>query len=188
MQKVESRPLFQRQQVSSDVLWGLTSNYSSYLYNCNGTTFSRDPLNLTGLNTKRDSGIAGPGAIGVGYTVSQRRFKEKKAKKTGQVVRLVLRVKSKRQMQKRNLVARKDDKGNVVQTPVNKQRVPIHNRSVFVQYNGLTPRVCVKVLRRGLTNYRRDLVPIAVNRLKRLYRFKIINKWRNRAEAKKATK
>jgi len=60
---------------------------------------------LTGLNTLRDSGVAGNGALGLGYTVSSRRIKEKKVKKEGQVVRVNLRVKSKRLLPRKNLVA-----------------------------------------------------------------------------------
>ena len=66
MQKVQSTFLFYRQQVSNDLLWGITQNYTSYLFKNNGTTFSRDPLNLSGLNTRRDNGVCANAAIGIG--------------------------------------------------------------------------------------------------------------------------
>jgi hypothetical protein len=178
MQQSQARPLFQRQQISSDLLWGMTQNYNSYLYTSRGHTFSRDPLNLSGLNLRRDSGIVGNAALGIDYTVSTRKIRSKKVKKEGQVVRVNLRVKSKRLMQRRNLVAK---------TPLTKQGVPIHNRSVYVQQRNLTTRAAVKVITRGLTNYRRDLVPLAIRRLRTIYRFKRVNKANNRREAKATT-
>ena len=186
MQKAPSKDLLVRQQYSSDVLWGLTKNYSSYLYKNNSYSFSRDPLNLTGLNTKRDSGICATAAIGIGYEiVSDRKIKEKKAKKKGKVLRLTLRIKTKRLIPKKHLTLRKDDKGVLVQPALNKQNVPVHNRSVFVEHRRLSTRSCIKVIKRGLTNYRGDLVNLAVRRLKRLHKFKKINKWNNRRESKK---
>lgn len=172
----QSGPLFQRQQVSSDVLWGLTQNYNSYLYTSRGNTFSRDPLNLTGLNLRRDSGIVGNAALGIDYTVTRRRIR--RTKKEGQVVRVNLRVKSKRLMPRRNLVAK---------TPLTKQGVPIHNRSVYVLQRNLTTRAAVKFVTRGLTNYRRDLVPLAIRRLRRINNFKRANKANIRREAKATT-
>ena len=187
MQKAPSKELLVRQQYSSDVLWGLTKNYSSYLYRCKGNAFSRDPLNLTGLNTKRDSGICATAAIGIGYEIiSNRKIKEKKAKKKGRVIRLNLRIKTKRLIPKKHLTLKKDDKGVVTQPALNKQQVPVHNRTVFVEHRHLSTRSCIKVIKRGLTNYRGDLVNLAIKRVKRLHKFKTINKWRNRTEGKKA--
>ena len=40
-------------QVTEDSLWELTKDYNSYLNHNNGLTISTDPLNLSGLNTKR---------------------------------------------------------------------------------------------------------------------------------------
>ena len=68
-------------QVTEDSLWELTKDYSSYLNHNHGLTISTDPLNLSGLNYKRDSGIAVPHALGISTEVKERNVKEKKNKK-----------------------------------------------------------------------------------------------------------
>ena len=188
MQKAQASTLFARQQVSSDLLWGMTKNYSSYLYKNNRTVLSRDPLNLTGLNTRRDSGICGNAALGISYDMNNhRRFKEKKVKKKGPVIRFTLKVKTKRLIPRKYLNAKAGDKVALVAESSKRKTVlpPLHNRSVYVEHRQLSARACLKVIKRGLTNYRRDLVPLAARRLKKLHRFKIANKWRTKAEAKK---
>ena len=188
MQKVQDRHVFARQQISSDLLWGMTKNYTSYLVKNNGTTFSRDPLNLSGLNTMRDSGVSAGAAIGISYDSNNiRRFKEKKVKKKGAVVRFTLRVKSKRLIPRKHLNSKAGDKVALLANITKRKMIlpPVHNRSVFVEHRQLSARSCAKVIKRGLTNYRKDLVPLAMRRLKRLHRFKIANKWKTRAEAKK---
>ena len=42
-------------QVSDSLLWEATKRYTSYITKNNGLTLSLDPMNLTGLNTKKDS-------------------------------------------------------------------------------------------------------------------------------------
>ena len=54
-------------QVSDALLWEATKNYTCYMIKNNGLTLSSDPLNLTKLNTKKDSGIADYKALGIDY-------------------------------------------------------------------------------------------------------------------------
>jgi hypothetical protein len=82
-------------QVSDALLWEATKNYTSYLTKSNGITLSTDPLNLTGLNTKKDSGVAASRALGVDIVVSDRTVKVKKAKKKCQSLDLILTSKPK---------------------------------------------------------------------------------------------
>ena len=82
-------------QVSDALLWEATKNYTSYLTKNNGLTLSTDPLNLTGLNTKKDSGVAASRALGVDIVVSDRTVKVKKAKKKMPVARFNLNIKTK---------------------------------------------------------------------------------------------
>jgi len=131
---------------------------------------------LTGLNTKRDSGISGNGAIGITSDVSERKVKEKKAKKKARVVRFNLNIKSKRLIPKKHLQKKEGGK---------KEEFPSHNRSVYVEHRHLTGRAIVKAVTRGLVNYRKDLVPLAIKKVSKLQKFKNINKWKNRSEAKK---
>ena len=81
-------------QISEDSLWEMTKNYTSYLTNNHDLTLSTDPLNLTGLNTKRDSGVAAVHAFGIASSAKERTVKEKKVKKKAQVVRLTLNIKT----------------------------------------------------------------------------------------------
>lgn len=157
-------------QVSEDALWEMTRSYSSYLTCNHNLCLSTDPLNLTGLNTKRDSGIANPRAIGIDFEAKERTVKEKKAKKKAQVVRFALRIKTKRQIPKARLVA------------VNIKK--LQNNCVYSENKNITIRAIVKSIKRDLSNYRRDLVPLALRKLAILQKFKAKNKWNNKKEAK----
>ena len=163
------------QQSSSDFLWELTRDYSSYLVKSQGAVFSRDPLNLTGLNTKRDSGIVNSSAIGLGLASVNKKVKEKKekkAKKQASVVRVNLRIKTKRQLPKKRLVQLKSE--------------PTSNNLVYGEARGLTLRAVVKALNRNYAkSYRQDLLAVAFRRLRRINKFKKNNKRLNKQDAKK---
>jgi hypothetical protein len=173
MQKVSQWKTLPLQQCSEDAIWELTRHWNCYLISDQSHTFSRDPLNLTGLNTRRDSGLASTHALGVGHETVQRNFKDKTGKKKGKVVRFTLRIKTKRQIPKRRLVALKAD------------QLPLHNNTVFSDRRRVGFRAVVKALQRDLTTYRRDLVPIALRRVRRLNRFKLANKQNNRPKKQK---
>lgn len=158
-------------QVTEDSLWELTKDYSSYLNHNHGLTISTDPLNLSGLNTKRDSGVAAPRALGIVTVTKERNVKQKKAKKKAPVVRINLNIKTKRQLPKNKLVE--------IKAP------PVENNLVYSTRKNITVRAAVKALKRDLNNYRRDLVPIALKRLNCYRVYKNNNKWGNRKEAKK---
>lgn len=158
-------------QVTEDSLWEITKGYTCYLTRNHDLTLSTDPLNLTGLNTKRDSGVACVHALGVGFNAKQRTVKEKKVKKKAPVVRFTLRIKTKRQLPKAKLVELKAK--------------PTTNNLIYSERSGVTIRAIVKALRRDLHNYRRDLIPIALKRLNGLRVFKHNNKLENKREAKK---
>jgi ABC-type transporter Mla subunit MlaD len=174
-----------REQISSDVLWETTKEYNCYLIKSQGVTLSRDPLNLTGLNTKRDSGIANSQAIGIGLsTVNQlvKEAKQRKRTKAAKVVRVELRVKTRRNLPKRRLVElSKDNKGKTI--------LPTSNNSVYGTQRNITVRAVAKALNRSLgKTYRKDLIPLAFRRLRRIHRFKLNNKKLNKADAKKLVK
>src|SRR5690348_345739 len=100
MQKVKAPSAWKElplQQTSDDSVWELTRNWNCYLFKNHGVTLSHDPCNLTGLNTKRDSGLANTHALGVGFETTERKVKEKRAKKRARVVRFTLRVRTRRQ-------------------------------------------------------------------------------------------
>ena len=158
-------------QVTEDSLWELTKDYSSYLNHNHGLTISTDPLNLSGLNTKRDSGVAAPRALGISTVTKERNIKEKKTKKKAPVVRINLNIKTKRQLPKNKLVELKSE--------------PLENNLVYSTRKNVTVRAVVKALKRDLNNYRRDLVPVALKRLNCYRVYKNNNKWNNRKEAKK---
>ena len=158
-------------QVTEDSLWELTKDYSSYLNHNHGLTISTDPLNLSGLNTKRDSGVAAPRALGISTVTKERNIKEKKTKKKAPVVRINLNIKTKRQLPKNKLVELKSE--------------PLENNLVYSTRKNVTVRAVVKALKRDLGNYRRDLVPVALKRLNCYRVYKNNNKWNNRKEAKK---
>jgi hypothetical protein len=162
------------QQVSDDTLWDLTRNWNCYLVHNHGLTLSKDPLNLTGLNLKRDSGLANTKALGVDFEASDRKVREKKAKKKAKVVRFTLRIKTRRQLPKAKLAA----------LPA-KQAVPQNNNLVFSERRRVPARAIVKALQRDLTAYRRDLVHLAIRKLRKLIRYKRKNRKANKQEAKK---
>jgi hypothetical protein len=174
MQKVQAGwKNLPHQQGGDDTLWELTRNYSSYIVKNHGLILSRDPLNLTGLNTKRDSGIANSKAIGIGFSANDRKVKERKAKKKAKVVRINLRIKTRRALPKKRL------------TELKKDTIPTSNNAVYSERPRITVRAAVKALQRDLAGYRKDLVAIAVRRLRRIHKFKRANKRQNKLDAKK---
>jgi hypothetical protein len=57
----------------SELIWGLTKNSSRYIVKRGGNTFSSDPLSLSNLHNKSDSGISR--GNGVSITVSKQKVK-----------------------------------------------------------------------------------------------------------------
>ena len=159
-------------QVSDSLLWEATKNYTSFLIKNNGLTLSLDPMNLTGLNTKKDSGVASVRALGIDYDISERNVKYKKKKEKRPVVRFNLNIKTKKLIPKKKCVELKEAE-------------PSTNHCVYSKSNNITIRAIVKSMRRDLHNYRRDLVHTALRRLYTLYRFKKFNKHPKREEEKK---
>ena len=82
-------------KIPSSVLWQLTKRNNSFLVKFNGQTFSRDPLNLTGLHNASSSGITKDGAIGL------QSFKVKSKKGTRNAVALLTKHKSHNKITKR---------------------------------------------------------------------------------------
>ena len=150
-------------QVSDALLWEVTKNYTSYIFKDNGLTLSSDPLNLTKLNTKKDSGVAPRRAIGIDYVISERNIKYKKKKEKRPVMRFNLNIKTKRLIPKKKCVEIKEAE-------------PTANHCVYSTSKNITVRAIVKSLKRDLNNYRRDLVPTALRKLYLMYRFKKFNK------------
>jgi hypothetical protein len=173
MVKTKAWKDFPGAQVSEDSLWEMTKKYNSFLNKNHGLTISTDPLNLTGINTKRDSGVSAVRALGIETEVNERTVKEKKQKKKAQVVRFNLNIKTKKKLPKKRLVALKD------------KEEPTNNNVVYGSNKNVTLRAIVKSLKRDLKNYRKDLVPVAFRKLKKLSAYKLKNKWTNRTEAKK---
>ena len=145
-------------QVSVALLWEATKNYTSYIIKNHGIILSTDPLNLTGQNTKKDSGVASNRALGVDFDISERTVKVKKAKKKAPVVRFSLNIKTKKVIPKKKCVELKKE--------------PTTNHCVYSSTRNLPIRALVKSVKRDLNNYRRDLVPTALRKLYVLYRFK----------------
>ena len=169
-EKKEKKPKVQKEwkelpavQVSDGLLWEVTKNYTSYIIKNNGLTLSSDPLNLTKLNTKKDSGIVPRRALGVDYDISERNVKYKKKKEKRPVMRFNLNIKTKRLIPKKKCVEIKEAE-------------PTFNHCVYSTSKNITIRAIVKILKRDLHNYRRDLVPTALRKLYVLYRFKKFNK------------
>jgi len=132
MKKAETKATtLPRCQVSNDFLWELTRNNTSYIVQSRGLKLSRDPLNLTGLNTKRDSGIAGCGAIGISTEVVNRKVIHKKVKKVAPVVKFRLSVKTRRLLPKKRCLQLKDD--------------PVSNNLHYSESKRLTARSVAKV-------------------------------------------
>jgi hypothetical protein len=65
-------------------------------------------MNLTGLNTKKDSGVASVRAIGIDYDISDRNVKYKKKKEKRPVVRFNLNIKTKKLIPKKKCVELKE--------------------------------------------------------------------------------
>ena len=145
-------------QVSDALLWEATKNYTSFITKNNGLTLSTDPLNLSGKNTKKDSGIASQRALGVEFDISDRNIKLKKKKKKAPVIRFSLNIKTKHVIPKKNCVELKQE--------------PTTNHCVYSSTKEVPIRALVKTVKRDLQNYRRDLVPAALRKLYVLYRFK----------------
>lgn len=120
-----------RCQVSNDLLWEMTRNYSSYLVRGPGLVLSRDPLNLTGLNTKRDSGFNN-GAIGISTEVVNKKVSQKKVKKTAGVVKFNLAVRTRRALPKKKCTQLKGE--------------PTSNNLVYSNSRRLTARSVAKVI------------------------------------------
>ena len=160
-------------QVSEDSLWEMTKKYNSFLNKNHGLTISTDPLNLTGINTKRDSGVSAVRALGITTEIDDRNVKEKKQKKKAPVVRFNLNIKTKKKIPKKKLVSLKD------------KEEPENNNVVYGSNKNVTLKAIIKSLKRDLKNYRKDLVPVALKKVKRLSAYKLKNKWANRLEAKK---
>jgi hypothetical protein len=159
-------------QVSEDSLWEMTKKYNSFLNKNHGLTISTDPLNLTGVNTKRDCGVSAVRALGISTEVNDRTVREKKQKKKAPVVRFNLNIKTKKKIPKSKLVSLKD-------------KEPENNNVVYGSNKNVTLRAIIKSLKRDLKNYRKDLVPVALKKVKKLSTYKLKNKWANRQEAKK---
>ena len=158
-------------QVSDALLWEVTKNYTSFLTKNNGLTLSTDPLNLTGLNTKKDSGIACGKALGVEVAVGERTIKVKKAKKKAPVVRFNFNVKTKKLIPKKQLAEVKDPSKR--------------NRCVYSSRRNVTIKAVVKAMKRDLKGYRKDLVPTALRRCYKLYNFKKHGKYVKKGDKKK---
>ncbi len=61
----------------SELVWGLTKNSSSFIVKRGGNTFSRDPLSITNLHNRSDSGVS----RGNGVSVTVHKEKSKKGSK-----------------------------------------------------------------------------------------------------------
>ena len=160
-------------QVSDSLLWETTKNYTSFLIKNNGLTLSCDPLNLTSRNLKKDSGVASSRALGIDYDIDDRQVKIKKKKEKRPVARFNLNIKTKKKIPKSKLVSLKD------------KEEPENNNVVYGSNKNVTLKAIIKSLKRDLKNYRKDLVPVALKKVKRLSAYKLKNKWANRLEAKK---
>ena len=158
-------------QVSDALLWEATKNYTCYMIKNNGLTLSSDPLNLTKLNTKKDSGIAASRALGIDYSIKERNVKYKKKKEKRPVMRFSLNIKTKKLIPKKKCVELKEQE-------------PETNHCVYSTRKNITIRAIVKALKRDLNNYRRDLVPTALRKLYVLYKFKKLNKHPKREKDK----
>jgi len=145
-------------QVSDALLWEATKNYTSYIIKNNGIVLSTDPLNLSGKNTKKDSGVAPVRALGIDFSLEDRNVKVKKAKKKLPVARFNLNIKTKKVIPKKKCVELKEE--------------PSTNHCVYSSTRDVPIRALVKTVKRDLNNYRRDLVPTALRRLYVLYKFK----------------
>ena len=72
------------EQASGDFVWDITRNNNCFLLkntDVEGLMLSRDSMNLTGLNLKRDSGLACTQAIGIELAHHEGKWKEHKVRK-----------------------------------------------------------------------------------------------------------
>ena len=162
-------------QTSEDTLWELTKNWNCYLFKSQGVTLSHDPLNLSGVHTKRDSGLVCGHAIGITFELVDKKVYEKKSKKSAKIMRFALNLKTKRPTVTKN---------KLVALPA--KAVPQNNNIVFSSRRRVTLRSIVKTIKRDLTVYRKDLVHLAFLRLRKLNKFKKVHKNISKAEARKA--
>jgi hypothetical protein len=145
------------EQASGDFVWEYTRNNNCYLvhnHDNNGLVLSRDPLNLSGFNLKRDSGLAATQALGIQLTHVKGTWKENKVKKSGQIVKFNMNIKTKK-MNPRSVLR-----------PVGAKAAPVTS-FYSVQRNQTLTQV-LKTLVRGLTNYRRDLKTVIAQRIRKL--------------------
>jgi hypothetical protein len=174
MQKVGGFKSLPRVQVSDDLLWGINRTANCFLRKSQGLTLSVDPTNLFGLNLKRDSGITSEEGIGITINIAERRVKERKAKKRAPVVRFDLNLRKRRQLPKSRLVALPP-----------KAKTATNNNSTFSSQKGITARSLVKVITRGIKNYRPDLQRLALIKVRKLHKAKKIGKALNKKDAKR---
>jgi hypothetical protein len=145
------------EQASGDFVWEYTRNNNCYLvhnHDNNGLVLSRDPLNLSGFNLKRDSGLAATQAIGIQLTHVKGTWKEKKVKKTGQIAKFNMNIKTKK-INPRSVLR-----------PVNAKHAQV--TCLYSVRRNQTLTQVVKTLVRGLTNYRRDLKTVLAQRIRKL--------------------
>ena len=172
MQKVGNFKSLPRQQVSDDLMWGINGRNNCFLRKTQGVVFSMDPTNLSGINLKRDSGITSQEGLGITLTKQERNVKVKKSKRKAKVIRFVLNVRSRRSLGKNRLVSLKNAQ-------------PHSGFRAYSSTNGLTARSVLKVVTRGLKNYRPDLQRLAAKKIVRLHKCKNAAKSRSRAEVAK---
>jgi len=142
------------EQASGDFVWEAVRYNNCYLLTNTNVTLSRDPLNLTGFNLRRDSGLASTQAVGVQLTHTQGKWREHKVRKSGQVASFNLHIKTKKMNPRKNLkpvVAGKPRPTLVFSTNANQSLTRV-----------------VKCVFRGLTNYRRDLRSVLLRRVRKL--------------------
>jgi len=142
------------EQASEDFIWEYTRDNNCYLIRNTGLVLSRDPMNLSGFNLKRDSGLAATQAVGIQLTHVKGNWKEKKVKKTGQVAKFNLNIKTKKVNPRVNL------------RPVSAKSARV--TSVYSVKRNQSLTQVVKTLVRGLTNYRRDLKSLLAQRIRKL--------------------
>ena len=165
-----------REQVSNDLLWGLTRRNNAFLFTSMGEIFSHDPTNLTGLNLKKYSGLASDRAIGLNtHEVTKKLHSKKHGHRTVSVLRTVVSVKSaSRPLPKERLVKLKG--------------LPRSNNLVYSSWRSLSVRQAVKAVR-GLRLFRRDLHTAVHQKLLRLRSVKRNHKVESRKlQAKAAAK
>jgi len=145
------------EQASGDFIWEYTRENNCYLVKNTGLVLSRDPMNLSGFNLKRDSGLSATQAVGIQLTHVKGKWKENKVRKTGQVAKFNVNIKTKKVNPKSSL------------RPIGKAAKVT---SVYSVRQNQTLTQVVKTLTRGLTNYRRDLKRVLAQRIRKLNNIK----------------